>query len=165
MMMMMICTYNYIYIYIFMPGRIPSTARCYLSLAGVAAMGFQPSMGSSAGNAMAPSMSPMGCGACASGMCLGRWFPVGFPYHQWIGLRENLMVLSPIFHGKIPMVSGFDFPVNQSIDIRSPLATIHGFIFVDISDTHGINHPQLKLCHWVWQMIPNDLCEQCPMYS
>jgi hypothetical protein len=91
-----------------------------------------------------------------------------YGYNQYInGLVESGKNTgkSQIFHGKIPMVSGFDFPVNQSIDIRSPLATIHGFIFVDISDTHGINHPQLKLCHWVWQMIPNDLCEQCPMYS
>ena len=38
------------------------------------------------------------------------------PENQWIGLRENLQE-SPIFHGKIYMVSCRFSPTNQSIEI------------------------------------------------
>jgi hypothetical protein len=37
-------------------------------------------------------------------------------YYQWIGLRENFNRKDPYLVGK-SMVSGFDFPLNQSIDI------------------------------------------------
>jgi hypothetical protein len=44
----------------------------------------------------------------------------GYPdqLSQWIGLRENLQE-SPIEKMGKSMVSGFDFPLNQSIDYHT----------------------------------------------
>ena len=43
---------------------------------------------------------------------------------QWIGLRENFNRKAPYLMGK-SMVSGFDFPLNQSIEQRNVMGKYH----------------------------------------
>ena len=54
----------------------------------------------------------------------------GFSPNQWIGLREKLWENPQMNNGKIYMVSGEDFPLNQSIDQSKPWRIMEGNIFL-----------------------------------